>query len=942
MEGFDLDRRQFIKTGVIGGISIYIAPIILAEAQAGMPSGHSDDSTGRLKPGYRTDGIAKVTGQKIYGRDYRAVDMEGWPDQQGYAYVLRATGVDHAFAGINLEGLPENARPYQVITAAELARDKISLPGFYGPSMLLAEGEGAHYYGHAVAVLLFEDFPAFRQAKQHLQFNDDAIRYGSAVSRTARDRDPYAAWRIIRVEGNADAAPDAFSPLQDGLFFPAYKAHKPSWPQNANQAGDVSERGMYHAGQIAEALNSSDWYVHEAEYRTQIVEPMMMEPEAANGWYDAENKAMHMVITAQSPGDFQKMAAEMLDAGAFTNKVKHLVVHSAFVGGGFGAKDHSIFPYYGLLAAMYAKGPMRLANDRFEQFQSGLKRHPFVMRNRLAIDRKTLKLQALVSDMDVDGGGRMNFSASVSMVGASAIQGIYYLPRNDLAATAYPSANPTSGSMRGYGTLQSMSAMESMMNEAAADLGVDPIKLRKANAMVSGQRNTQGAIPIGAIRYGEILELSEQHEIWVNQEKNKVAYEAANPGQRYGVGYGIVTKDYGTGAAAPNAAVRLTPEGKVELVIEFIEMGTGTQTSQAVVVGDYLGQIADNITLAETKIWRALQQFDTDDPYLISQERQDEMAQNPRWTPVKEMASSASMSSFFQTHATAAAAGVLYRHGIWPAAVAIWSENYFNGKQASANLTDPAQGQWVDGHLSANGFPPLALQRLAKKCHEMGLVTGAMVHAFNRWAWAEADFEILGKTENLPIDGLAVQYGSGASAATRALMQSDGYHVVTRSKVAYPATSLNNAMVTYYAPCACVVEIAVNEGDGTVEILRTHSWLEAGRVIVKELVEGQIQGGLAMGVGHALYEYLPPLEAGAGNGTWNLNRYQVPMAKDVGVWKSESTILPPLSPTDPSKGIAEVVMIPIVPALVEAVFQATGTRFYELPMTAEKIKGAMS
>ena len=139
-----------------------------------------------------------------------------------------------------------------------------------------------------------------------------------------------------------------------------------------------------------------------------------------------------------------------------------------------------------------------------------------------------------------------------------------------------------------------------------------------------------------------------------------------------------------------------------------------------------------------------------------------------------------------------------------------------------------------------------------------------------------------------------------------------------------------------------MVEVAVNEGNCQVEILSSHTWLETGKVIVKEFVEGQIQGGLAMGVGHALYEYLPPFEDGAGNGTWNLNRYKVPLAKNVGVWKQSHTILPPLSETDPSKGIGEVVMIPIVPALVEAVYQATGVRFYDLPMTAEKIKESLS
>ena len=91
-------------------------------------------------------------------------------------------------------------------------------------------------------------------------------------------------------------------------------------------------------------------------------------------------------------------------------------------------------------------------------------------------------------------------------------------------------------------------------------------------------------------------------------------------------------------------------------------------------------------------------------------------------------------------------------------------------------------------------------------------------------------------------------------------------------------------MVTYLAPCATLVELSVSQGSGEVEILNTHTWLEPGKVLVKELVEGQLEGGLTMGIGHALYESLPLGENGAGNGTLNFNRYKVPLAKDIGVW----------------------------------------------------------
>ena len=213
-----------------------------------------------------------------------------------------------------------------------------------------------------------------------------------------------------------------------------------------------------------------------------------------------------------------------------------------------------------------------------------------------------------------------------------------------------------------------------------------------------------------------------------------------------------------------------------------------------------------------------------------------------------------------------------------------------------------------------------------------------MTHAFNRCAWASAEFEINGKTKSYPLDAIAVKRGIGARNVKTNRF---GYQVIERKSVNYPKTQLKNAMVIYYAPCATLAEIAVEKASGKVEILSTHTWLEPGKVLVEKLVEGQIEGGLTMGVGHALYEYLPRDEQGAGNGTWNLNRYQVPLAAHIGVWNMNYTLLPPLSESDPAKGIGEVVMIPVVPALIEAIYQATNTRFYHTPVRAEDIVEAL-
>jgi len=94
-----------------------------------------------------------------------------------------------------------------------------------------------------------------------------------------------------------------------------------------------------------------------------------------------------------------------------------------------------------------------------------------------------------------------------------------------------------------------------------------------------------------------------------------------------------------------------------------------------------------------------------------------------------------------------------------------------------------------------------------------------------------------------------------------------------------------------------------------------------------------------MGVGYELLENLPPLEGGPGNGQWNLGQYLVARGSDLPLHDLEIEMLPPLTPDEPPKGMAEVVMIPVVPALLNAIFDATGHRFQQLPVTQAMLKG---
>jgi CO/xanthine dehydrogenase Mo-binding subunit len=138
-----------------------------------------------------------------------------------------------------------------------------------------------------------------------------------------------------------------------------------------------------------------------------------------------------------------------------------------------------------------------------------------------------------------------------------------------------------------------------------------------------------------------------------------------------------------------------------------------------------------------------------------------------------------------------------------------------------------------------------------------------------------------------------------------------------------------------------LVRIEIERATGALRIAKAYSVFECGQALVPEVVLGQAQGGFAMGVGYALLESLPPFEGGPGNGQWNLGRYLIARGSDLPVRDLEIEMLPPL-PNEAPKGMAEVVMIPVVPALLNAIFDATGHRFHSLPVTQPMIRGVLS
>jgi CO/xanthine dehydrogenase Mo-binding subunit len=320
-------RRQVLRASLIGGTAVYLAPLgsrafasLFEHQLLTRPDWSGRD--GVLK--YRIDGTSKVTGEKVFARDIRARDMPHWPQQQAHALVLRTTKADRTYAGFDLSLLDDDLKPDRVVMAADLTRDGLAFPAFYGEDMLLPEGKTPAYLGQAVAILIFRDFVHFRFAKEKLQFNDANIRYGAITG--PLHRDPWGASRFVRVGGKTPYDDDVFSCLKDGPISPSHEKHEPVWPAPARN-GDLGAQGMFYAKAIDDELAHppAEWVVLTRRYATQSGDTAPLEPDNANGWYDSDKQELHLVVPTQSPQEVAEGAATMLQRSRIG--LKRLFLH---------------------------------------------------------------------------------------------------------------------------------------------------------------------------------------------------------------------------------------------------------------------------------------------------------------------------------------------------------------------------------------------------------------------------------------------------------------------------------------------------------------------------------------------------------------------------------------------------------------------------------------
>src|ERR1700686_5029002 len=215
-------RREFVKMATASGIALSLSRLATA-GEPGFAARETLPGRGAWNPAAtgagRIDGVPKVTGAKLYASDFRAADLPGWPEKTSHAMLVLAPDATHLYTGIDLARLSGALKPSVVVTAADLARIGTRVPEFYAGDLFCPVGTTPLYLGQPVALLIFETFDAFDQARLALR-DGTFVKFGEQTGPVAAA--DYGAYRFTRVAGPTPDAPDVYSPFKDGSVSPEH------------------------------------------------------------------------------------------------------------------------------------------------------------------------------------------------------------------------------------------------------------------------------------------------------------------------------------------------------------------------------------------------------------------------------------------------------------------------------------------------------------------------------------------------------------------------------------------------------------------------------------------------------------------------------------------------------------------------------------------------
>jgi len=665
----------------------------------------------------------------------------------------------------------------------------------------------------------------------------ERVRYrGEPLAAVAAIDDATAKEALRRIKLKVRELP-AYHSARDAMapYAIAIHEHRPH-----NLERDV----LFELGDVESAFATAD-LVREGVYNCAEVCQNQMEMHAAIADYDAVRDRMTVHASTQVPYYVHLMLAQILDMDM--SRIRVIKPH---VGGGFGCRTEAL--NVELIAALLARkagGCVRLVVNREETFITHRGRPETDVRLKIGM-RQDGRITGVECECIQRGGAHSGYGIVTILYAGSMLYAIYDLDNVKYVGKRVLTNTPPCGAFRGHGTVDVRFAFESLLDEMAAALKLDPFAVRRAN-LLRAPTFTQNDLMVNSYGLPECLD-------WVERKSGWKARKGKLP---RGKGLGMACSHYISGASKPvnwtgephaTVKLKLDFDGSIVLLTGAAEIGQGSSTVLVQSVAEVLGLDLSRIRIV------------SGDSEVVP----------------KDNGSYSSRVTFMVGNAAIDAAQNLKSLLV----------------AAAARKLDAKPGEIEClGELYRAGAQDKGLTFEE-------VVTEALIDT--------GTITVTGNYSTIPESHGGKKYRGAAIGGTMG-----------------------------YSYSAQVVEVSVDEETGVVTIDKVWVAHDCGKALNRLTVEGQVQGSVWMGMGQAMSE-----EAAYHDGlmlTANMLDYRVPTIQDSP--PIEVGIVESLDPHGPfgAKEAGEGSLAAFLPALTNAIADAIGLRFNNLPVTPDRVFAAL-
>lgn len=427
---------------------------------------------------------------------------------------------------------------------------------------------------------------------------DDVVRHvGQRVAAVVADSEQAAEEGCRQVVVTYEELPHVIDPEE--AMLPGAPVIHPKGPEARIARPENNVVGEVHGtiGDMEEGYARAD-VVYEETFRTQRVQHASLETHGCVAYFEPKERGEGERLTVRSSTQTPFLTRRALCA-LYDLPEDQVRVVAGRVGGGFGGKQEMLTEDVVVLAALKLRRPVKLEYTRAEQFYGATTRHPFkvtVKAGATAAGTLTALRIRVVSDTGAYG----NHGPAVMFHSVGESFAVYRAPNKEVEAySVYTNCVPA-GAFRGYGLGQVTFALESVMDELARLLDMDPLAFREKNVIGPGDRMVS---PIGdeedlfIASYG----LRQCMDVVRTAIAGDRSHEDVPDGWLTGQGAAVAMIATGPpGGHYADARVSLLADGTYDVAVGTAEFGNGTTTVHQQITAGALNTTVDRIAIRQS------------------------------------------------------------------------------------------------------------------------------------------------------------------------------------------------------------------------------------------------------------------------------------------------------------------------------------------------------